>query len=497
MKEKKKILLICGSNNQTIMMHKIGMHLSDHDCYYTPYYCDGFLKLLYKANMLSFTVIGKHHQQKAIEYCSMHGLKIDFGGDSNDYDLVITSSDLIIQKNIRNKKIVLVQEGMTDPVNIFYYLSKYLGLPRYMASTSTAGLSHAYDRFFVASQGYAELFINKGCDASKISVTGIPNFDNVNEFRENSFPYKNFVLAATSDARETFKYENRKKFIYKAMDIASGRQLIFKLHPNENFSRAVNEIKKADIIFIPALAGDLKVALTLNSGILPWIKEQHARGAEIASLCLGAFLLAETGLLNDGKCSTHWGFAREFRLMYPDVELVDGGIITESNGIYSSGGANSYWNLLLHLVEKHTSREISILVAKYFAVDIDRESQSSFSIFQGQKTHPDRIILKAQELIEKSINKKISVEDIAEQLALGRRSLERRFKSATGNSVLEYIQRVKMEVAKRNFETSMKTIHEVMYAIGYNDIKAFRTTFKKITGITPVAYRNKYLKRIN
>ena len=194
--------------------------------------------------MLSFTVIGKHHQQKAIEYCSLHGLKIDFGGDSNDYDLVITSSDLLIQKNIRKKKIVLVQEGMTDPVNIFYYLSKYLGLPRYLASTSTAGLSHAYDRFFVASQGYAELFINKGCDASKISVTGIPNFDNVNEFRENSFPYKNFVLAATSDARETFKYENRKKFIYKAMDIASGRQLIFKLHPNENFSRAVNEIKK-------------------------------------------------------------------------------------------------------------------------------------------------------------------------------------------------------------------------------------------------------------
>lgn len=312
------------------------------------------------------------------------------------------------------------------------------------------------------------------------------------------------VLQAIADPQYCFEATNQflenmgKKPLFRV--VLAGKKRSIKLNNGRyvvHTDALLPEIKKADIIFIPALAGNLEVALSLNSGILPWIREQHARGAEIASLCLGAFLLAETGLLNDGKCSTHWGFAREFRLMYPEVELVDGGIITESNGIYSSGGANSYWNLLLHLVEKHTSREISILVAKYFAVDIDRDSQSSFSIFQGQKTHPDGIILKAQELIEKSINKKISVEDIAEQLALGRRSLERRFKSATGNSVLEYIQRVKMEVAKRNFETTMKTIHEVMYTIGYNDIKAFRTTFKKITGITPVVYRNKYLKRTN
>jgi transcriptional regulator GlxA family with amidase domain len=312
------------------------------------------------------------------------------------------------------------------------------------------------------------------------------------------------VLQAIADPQYCFEATNQflvnmgKKPLFRI--VLAGKKRSIKLNNGRYVVQTdalLPEIKKADIIFIPALAGDLETALSLNNGILPWIREQHVRGAEIASLCLGAFLLAETGLLNGGKCSTHWGFAREFRVRYPDVELVDGGIITESNGIYSSGGANSYWNLLLHLVEKHTSREMSILVAKYFAVDIDRESQSSFSIFQGQKTHPDRIILKAQELIEKSINKKISVEDLAEQLALGRRSLERRFKSATGNSVLEYIQRVKMEVAKRNFETTMKTIQEVMYAIGYNDIKAFRTTFKKITGITPVAYRNKYLKRTN
>ncbi len=239
------------------MMHKIGVHLLDYDCYYTPYYCDGVLKLLYKANLLSFTVIGKHHQQRAIEYLSSHNLNIDFEGNSNNYELVITSSDLLIQRNIRNKKIVLVQEGMTDPVNIFYYLSKYLGAPRYLASTSTAGLSDAYDLFCVASEGYAKHFINNGCDPDKIAVTGIPNFDNARIFYDNNLPLKNYVLAATSDARETFKYENRKRFIYKCLDISDGMQLIFKLHPNENFQRAVKEIKKyapSAIVFCSGIA---------------------------------------------------------------------------------------------------------------------------------------------------------------------------------------------------------------------------------------------------
>ncbi|MCC7159500.1 MAG: hypothetical protein IT281_08180 [Ignavibacteria bacterium] len=243
MNKRKKILLICGSGNQTKMMHKVGLHLDEYDCYYTPYYCDGFLKLLYKANLLNFTVISKYHQQKAIEYCSSHDLKIDFEGNSHNYDLVITSSDLIIQKNIRGKRTVLVQEGMTDPVNIFYYAAKYLGFPRYLASTSTAGLSHAYDKFCVASVGYASHFAKMGVDPERIEVTGIPNFDNAISLLDNEFPLKNYILAATSDARETFKYENRKKFIYKCLDIADGRDLIFKLHPNEKFGRAIKEIE--------------------------------------------------------------------------------------------------------------------------------------------------------------------------------------------------------------------------------------------------------------
>jgi transcriptional regulator GlxA family with amidase domain len=258
----------------------------------------------------------------------------------------------------------------------------------------------------------------------------------------------------------------------------------------------IDDVKSTDLIFIPALFGDMGRAVALNKPLLPWIRQQYESGAEVASLCVGAFLLASTGLLEGKKCSTHWGFTNEFREMFPDVEVVDGSIITEENRIYSSGGANSYWNLLLHLVEKYTDRETAILASKYFAIDIDRDNQSAFAMFKGQKGHSDEAVKKAQEHIEKNVHEKMSVDELAELVAVGRRSFERRFKMATNNSVLEYIQRVKIEAAKRSFESSRKNINEVMYNVGYTDTKAFRTIFKKITGLTPVEYRNKYNKQI-
>lgn len=260
--------------------------------------------------------------------------------------------------------------------------------------------------------------------------------------------------------------------------------------------RQLKEVKKTDLIFIPALFGDMSAAVEKNKEAVPWIVEQYNNGAEVASLCVGAFLLASTGLLNGKKCSTHWGFQSEFREMYPDVEVVEGNIVTEEKRLYSSGGANSYWNLLLHLVEKYTSRETAILASKYFAIDIERSSQAAFAMFKGQKDHNDKEILKAQEFIEKNIHEKISTEDLAKIAAVGRRTFERRFKLATNNSVLEYIQRVKIEAAKRQFETSRKNINEIMYDVGYTDTKAFRDLFKKLTGLTPVGYRNKYNKMV-
>lgn len=273
-----------------------------------------------------------------------------------------------------------------------------------------------------------------------------------------------------------------------------------KLH-NSLFSvhadRLIRDVENTDLIIIPALNGDMRTAIELNRKLIPWIISRHSEGAEIASLCLGAFLLAETGLLNGKKCSTHWGFANEFREMFPEVELVDGSIITEEHGIYSSGGANSYWNLLLYLVEKYTDRDTAILAAKYFAIDIDRENQSAFMMFHGQKNHEDPEILKAQDFIEVNFAEKIMVDDLADKCLVGRRSFERRFKKATNNTVVEYMQRVKMEAAKRSFETGRKNINEVMYDVGYTDTKAFRSVFKKITGLTPIEYRNKYQKAMS
>jgi transcriptional regulator GlxA family with amidase domain len=273
----------------------------------------------------------------------------------------------------------------------------------------------------------------------------------------------------------------------KEMKLNSG---MYSVHTD----RQLREKRKTDLVVIPALFGDMQTAIAKNKNLVPWIIDQYNKGAEVASLCVGAFLLADTGLLNGKKCSTHWGFISEFRQLYPEVDVVDGSIVTEEKRIYSSGGASSYWNLLLHLVEKYTNRQTAILASKYFAIDIDRSSQSAFAMFKGQKNHKDIEVKKVQDFIEKNIHERMTIDGLAKVVSIGRRSLERRFKLATNNSVLEYIQRVKVESAKRQFETSRKNINEVMYDVGYSDTKAFRDLFKKITGLTPIEYRTKYNK---
>jgi transcriptional regulator GlxA family with amidase domain len=259
-------------------------------------------------------------------------------------------------------------------------------------------------------------------------------------------------------------------------------------------TQLLHEAKKVDLVFIPATCGNFSLSIKKNQALLPWIVEQYDKGAEVASLCAGTFLLAATGLLDGKKCSTHWGLYNEFRQMFPAVELVEGNIITEEKRIYSSGGAQSYWNLMLYLLEKYTNRYSAILAAKHFAVDIDRSSQAMYTMFTGQKIHQDTAVLKAQEYIEKNFQERLTVEELSKVATIGRRTFERRFKQATYNTVLEYVQRVKIEAAKRLFESSRKNIHEVMYEVGYADIKAFRDLFKKHTGLTPVEYRGKYNK---
>ena len=254
----------------------------------------------------------------------------------------------------------------------------------------------------------------------------------------------------------------------------------------------IKNLKKTDLVIIPAFEGNIQKGVEQNAALIPWIIQQYRKGAEVASLCVGAFLLAATGLVDGKSCSTHWRAANEFRNKFPKVNLVPDKIVTDENGIYTSGGAFSSSNLILYLIEKYAGREIAIHCSKNFQVDIDRDSQSPFIIFKGQKDHNDTHIQKAQEFIEKNVREKISVYQIASMLAIGRRNLERRFKKATSNSLIEYMQRVKVEAAKQRFESSSDNVNEVMYDVGYNDAKAFRTTFKRFTGLSPIGYRNKY-----
>lgn len=265
---------------------------------------------------------------------------------------------------------------------------------------------------------------------------------------------------------------------------------IFSVHVDKTFDAA----GASDLVIVPAVLGNFRSIVERNAAAVQWIRDSYLAGAEIASLCVGSFLLAATGLLDGKSCSTHWAFYGEFREMYPQVTIMDGHIVTDEGGIYSSGGANSCWNLLLHLLEKYTDRDIAILAAKYFAIDIDRKSQAAFAMFRGQKDHKDPEVRRTQDFIETNYMEKMTVEQLAGEVAMGRRSLERRFKDATGNTIAEYIQRVKIEAAKRSFEGTRKNINEVMFDVGYTDTKAFRSVFRKITGLNPIDYRNKYNK---
>lgn len=314
---------------------------------------------------------------------------------------------------------------------------------------------------------------------------------------------KGAILGSLEGSRQLFTQVNE---FFKAR----GEEPIFKVeligltketflsggHFTANPDQLLDNVHSTDLIIIPAIDGEINNAIEENKAFIPWIIKQYNAGAEVASLCLGAFLLASTGLLKGKKCATHWMATNNFIKMFPDVHLVTEKIITDENGIYSSGGAFSYLNLILYLIEKYAGREMAVLSAKVFAIEIDRESQLSFTIFQGQKEHDDEPVKTAQNFIEKNYHDKISVDELASMVAVSRRNFERRFKKATANTVSEYIQRVKIEAAKISLESSRENVNEVMYNVGYNDTKAFRTTFKKITGLSPVSYRNKYNREL-
>jgi transcriptional regulator GlxA family with amidase domain len=211
-------------------------------------------------------------------------------------------------------------------------------------------------------------------------------------------------------------------------------------------------------------------------------------------MCTGSFIIAATQLVKGKECSTHWRAEDNFKQLFPNVNLRVDKIITDNNGVYTAGGALSSLNLVVYLVEKFNGRETAVYCAKVLQIDLDRNNQSQFVIFEGLKNHDDEEIKKVQLFIEKNLEEKITIEDLSDRFAIARRSLVRRFKKATSNPPIEYIQRIKIEAAKRKLEQRRKTVNEIMYSVGYTDVKAFRNVFKKITGLSPIDYRNKFAR---
>lgn len=241
---RRRILFIGGSLNQTTMLHAVARQLGEHACVFTPYFADGLVRRAAKAGWLDFTILAGQARRRTLAYLAEQGLDCDERGARGPYDLVVTGSDLIVPASVRGRPLVLVQEGMMDPEDWRYRLVRGLRLPRFLANTSMTGLSHAYARFCVASEGWRELFARKGVRPETLAVTGLPNFDDVAAALDNDFPHRGYVLAATSCLRETWKHEDRSGFIRKALRLADGRRLIFKLHPNERVERARREIER-------------------------------------------------------------------------------------------------------------------------------------------------------------------------------------------------------------------------------------------------------------
>ena len=310
--------------------------------------------------------------------------------------------------------------------------------------------------------------------------------------------HEDATLSTVTGAMDMFIHTNR-------LFQHSGKPLPFKLvlagekHVNDVLPAGpfvsyspFEQITSPDLIITPAFYGDRDEMLKKHRGIIDWISEKFQSGAEVASLCSGAYFLAEAGLLPGRSCTCHWNDMADITQRYPGVNFLSDMVITDQDGVYTSGGAFSSLNLILYIIDKFCGREVGIWASKMFSLDMDRISQSHFAVFKGQRQHKDGDILKAQTYIEQNHHLQLNIDEIADHTNMSKRNFIRRFKKATQNTPFEYLQRVKIEAAKKALEKGSQNINELMYDAGYNDIKTFREVFKKITGLTPQDYRRKY-----
>jgi len=251
-------------------------------------------------------------------------------------------------------------------------------------------------------------------------------------------------------------------------------------------------VRRADVVLVPAIDPDVIEHLALNREAVGWLRRMHAGGADVASACTGAFLLGEAGLLDRRAATTHWAFQDLLRRRYPSVRLKPEAIVVDEGRVCTAGGATSFLNLALYLVERWLGADVARASAKMFLVDINKSPQTAYAILSGQKAHEDAEILRAQTLIENDVGATPSVGELARKVAMSRRTFVRRFTLATGSAPREYLQRVRVEAAKRTLEGTRRSVAAIATDIGYTDPVAFRKLFVRFTGLTPADYRRRY-----
>ncbi len=251
-------------------------------------------------------------------------------------------------------------------------------------------------------------------------------------------------------------------------------------------------VTRPDLVIIPSFHVGEESVLLKNRAAVEWLKKMHEKGTELASLCVGSYFLAEAGLLDGKEVTSHWAVVNDMQRRYPAIKMRSDQVITDQKGIYTSGGAFSSLKLVLYLIEKFCGREVALWISKMFAIEMDRTSQAHFAVFTGQHQHEDKEILRAQQYIEQHYQDSISMDSVSRLINMGRRNFIRRFKAATNNTPFEYLQRVRIESAKRSLEMNNKDVSSIMDDAGYRDLKAFRSIFKRITGLSLQEYKKKY-----
>jgi len=256
---------------------------------------------------------------------------------------------------------------------------------------------------------------------------------------------------------------------------------------------SIHDVESTDLIVVSSIV-DIDKTMKYEAEAVDWLRQHYRLGAHIATICTGAFVLAETGLLDGKTATTHWAYVDEFRRRYPRIDLKPERLVTDEGDLFCSGGMNAGVDLALYLVEKYCGHATALQSSKTMISDIGRTLQAPYSIFQFQRDHKDARILAVQKLMEDNCGQSYPYEDVASKSGMSRRTFERRFKAATGDTPLIYLQRVRVEKAKAMLENRDLSFDEIAYRVGYQDSTAFRKIFFKQTGLLPGEYRRRFQK---